>query len=104
MNTLNLTLRLERDDTIPAFGGFLRCEQPSADNNVILINVQAVMAPVMQYEDGSPAPMSREDRKRTLITTLMHEFGHVLESHFKLPVNEDAIEQACEQWEAAYKL
>lgn len=32
----------------------------------------------------------------------MHEFGHALESHLGLQVSEDAIDGACEAWEAAY--
>lgn len=100
---LSIQLRLERDDDIPAFGGFFRCECPDkAHNHIILLNVEALMTPELAYEDGSPCVLSREDRKRAIISTLMHEFGHALESHFKLPVNEDAIEKACEDWEAKF--
>lgn len=97
-----MAIRLERDDSIPAFAGFLDCCPPGADNHVILMNVQAVMAPAYEYEDGSPAPMTRDERKRTIITSLMHEFGHALEKQFSLPVNEESIEAACEAWERAY--
>lgn len=103
-NMLNLNIRLERDDSIPAFGGFLRCDCPDRDKDhaVILINVQAVMSPELESDDGSLVPMDREERKRLLITTLMHEFGHALESHLNLPDCEDAIESVCEAWEKAY--
>ena len=99
---LNLAIRLEREDSIPAFGGYLRCECPDrAHNHVILLNVQAIMTPELFDEEGNSAPQSREDRKRNLITTLMHEFGHALEQHFKLPDNEAAVEAACAAWEAS---
>lgn len=99
---MKLKIRLERDDSIPAFAGFLDCCPPGATNHVILMNVQAVMAPHCEYEDGTLDPMSRDDRKRLIITSLMHEFGHALEKQFRLPFNEAAIEAACEQWETAY--
>ena len=100
---VSLQLRLERDDSIPAFGGYLRCECPDpAHNHVILMNVQAVMSPELEYEDGQSTPQTREDRKRLIITTLMHEFGHALEAHMKLPDCEAAIEAACEAWETQY--
>jgi hypothetical protein len=60
------------------------------------------MTPEMEDENGEPVPMSLEDRKRLIIESLMHEFGHALESHFQIPVNEDAIEAACMAWESAF--
>lgn len=104
-NTLNfsMAIRLERADEIPAFGGFLRCEAQHDNSPVIVLNVQWCMAPELADEDGAPVPMTREDRKRLIITTLMHEFGHALESHFRLPVNEEAIDAACMQWEEAFE-
>lgn len=102
--SLRLSFRLEREDSIPAFGAFLRCEPPSRRRNaVVLLNVDALMAPEAVDEDGNPVAMTREDRLRNLITTLMHEFGHALEEHFRLPVNEDAIEKACGSWESLHE-
>jgi hypothetical protein len=91
---LSMTIRLEREDSLPAFGAFLRCEEQHTDNQVILINVAACMDPAPETEDGDTAEMNRDDRRRLLITTMMHEFGQ--------PVNEQAIEEACEAWETAY--
>ena len=99
---LELTIRLEREDDLPAFGAFLRCEEPSDNNAVVLLNVAALMDPVQIDETGQDVPMSREDRKIITIVSLMHEFGHALEKHFNLPENEEAIEKACEEWEKAY--
>lgn len=107
-DNFSLSIRLEREDGIPAFGGFLRCEKQNDASPVIFLNVQACMAPEMPSEDPAnpgviePLAMSREERKRLIISTLMHEFGHALESHFRLPVNEDAIEKACEEWEQKF--
>ncbi len=97
---LSLQVRLERDDTLPAFGAFLRCEEQHNESPVILLNVGACMNPFVYTEEDGVIPISREDRKRLIITTFMHEFGHALESHFKLPVNEESIEQACADWES----
>lgn len=99
---MNIEIRLERDDTIPAMAGFLRCEPPDDNNNVILMNVAGIMLPEGEDEQGNPVPMSREVRLRGVIESLMHEFGHLLESHMRLPVNEDAIEKACASWESAF--
>lgn len=97
-----ITIRLERHDAIPAFGAFLRCEPPHDQSPVILLNVFAAMSPECDSDEG-PIQVTREERKRAIITTIMHEVGHALESHFKLPVNEDAIEQACQDWESMLK-
>jgi len=97
---MNLTIRLERNDNIPAFAGFLRCEPPHPDNHVIVMNVEACMGGLVD-EEGGEIRQTSEERKRLVITSLMHEFGHALEAHFNLPVNEEAIEGACADWEAA---
>ena len=98
---LSLKIRLERNDEIPAFAGFLRCEEQHTDSAVIVMNVEACMSPVSQDDEGGAVPITREERKWLIITSLMHEFGHALEAHFRLPVNEEAIETACMAWEAA---
>ena len=95
---MDLTIRLQREDALPAFGAFLRCEQQNDESPVILMNVQSIMAPDLIDNENE----AREEQKRILISTLMHEFGHALESHFRLPVNEEAIEAACEAWEKAH--
>jgi len=100
----SMEIRLERHDEIPAFGAFLRCEEQHDKSPVIYLNVQTCMIPELESETGTIISMSRDDRKRLIIESLMHEFGHALESHFRIPVNEDAIESACIAWEIAYAL
>lgn len=102
MNPLSLTLRLERDDSIPAFGGFLAAREDDGKCDVILLNVQRLMSPELLDASGAVVPVSREDRVRNLIQVMMHEFGHALENHFRLPVNEAAIERAAVAWESAF--
>ena len=99
----SMEIRLERHDEIPAFGAFLRCEEQHDQSPVIYLNVFACMVPELVDEDGGAVPMSREARKRLIIQSLMHEFGHALESYFRLPVNEEVIEAACSAWEKAYE-
>ncbi len=109
VSQFSMTIRLEREDGIPAFGGFLKCEEQHTESPVIFLNVQACMSPELLSEDPAvpgvfePTPVSRDERKLLIITTLMHEFGHALESYFQLPVNEEAIEKACEDWEQKYQ-
>jgi len=100
--TLQLTIQLHRDDTIPAFGAFLRCDCGKPHGEVVLLNVYACMAPVLQDESGADVQITREDRLRTVIGTLMHEFGHALEKHFELPVNEEALEKVNAEWEERF--
>lgn len=100
---LEVKFTLERDDSIPAFGGFLRCApECECKDNRVLINVQGILSPVLETDDGM-VHATKEERKRLLITTIMHEFGHVLEKHFGLPDVEEAIEKACDEWEAAWR-
>jgi hypothetical protein len=99
---MQVDFRLEREDSMPGFAAFLRCEPDSMESPVILVNVQAVMAPELEDENDNLVPMTREERRRLLITSLMHEFGHLLERYFRVPMNEDAIEKACQDWENAY--
>lgn len=61
------------------------------------------MHPLVSTEEGIDLAMSHSDRQRLLISTLMHEFGHALEQHFKLPDNESAIESACISWDESYE-
>jgi len=95
---MNLSIQLQREDSMPAFGAFLRYDQPQPFHT-ILLNVEAVMHP--EYEDGPVDDWTNEDRKRIIITTLMHEFGHALEAHFNIPDCEQAIENACMEWDNA---
>jgi hypothetical protein len=88
-NKLSMQIRLERNDAMPAFGAFLRCEAEHAESPVIFLNVEACMS----LDDAST-----EEIKRNIITTLMHEFGHAMESYFRLPDNEEAIDTAIDDW------
>jgi hypothetical protein len=100
---LQLTIQLHRDDTMSAFGAFLRCDCAGPNTPVVLLNVYACMAPVLQDSEGNPVELTREDRLRTVIGSLMHEFGHALEKHFDLPVNEEALEKVCAEWEGRFE-
>jgi hypothetical protein len=100
--SLRINLRLQRDDEIPAFGAYLRCERQHRGSHVILVNVAACMSP--EHKSGRDVvKMTKRDRKRLIIATLMHEFGHALEAHFNLPVNERAIEKATNDWTRAWR-
>jgi len=89
-----LKLKVVRDDSIPAFGAWHSCtDQECPNNNVILLNLEAMFGPQV-YEDGSPAdPMSSAQCVDVLIETLMHEFGHALQGFFKVEFDEAQLER-----------
>ena len=106
-----------RSDELPAFGGYLagtlsNTESTTVDlapnNALILLNVEAIFNDDMLVtESGEPVEgesLTIEERKSLLITTLMHEFGHVLEEHFNTEFSEDRIEKIVASWEAQKEL
>ncbi len=99
MNKLSLKIRLQRDDSIPAFGGYLACEPMHRKSHGMLMNVDAIMDGIVEEENGIEMKLTSDHRKRLIVSTLMHEFGHALENYLGLPVNESAIEKACEDWD-----
>lgn len=81
-----------------AFGAFLRPNKAGKNKKspIIALNVEGCMFPPY---NGKKAPRRSVNlTKRIVVTTLMHEFGHALEHYLDLPVNERAIEKACEEW------
>lgn len=101
MPTPHLQLRILRDDAIPAFGGFHRCDDPTCPmQNTVLLNVEACFSPELVDADGAPIPQTAAESKAVILETLMHEFGHALEAFFGEPVNEEAIEAAIDSFRA----
>lgn len=98
-----MRIRVEGHNDIPAFGAFLcpplkrRMVVP-----VIYLNVAACCDPKQVDIEGNATEMTVNDRKRLIIETMMHEFGHALERHFKLPVNEKRIEAAIKSYDSAF--
>ncbi len=93
-----ITLNVVRENGIPAFGAW-HCPPPGApvEDGTILLNTEACFGG-LEDENGNEVHMDTEERKRLLIETLMHEFGHALEHHFGLPDNEAAMEAAISSW------
>lgn len=93
-----MKIQIARDDSIPAFGAF-HCPPPGqqVEPGLILLNVEACLGGCVD-EGGAEEPMDSADKKRLLIETLMHEFGHALEHHFGLGDDETAIEAAIASW------
>jgi hypothetical protein len=96
-----LNIKFKADNDIPAFGAYFHPSVNPDDHN-ILLNVQACFSTQHHTADGEVVPMTREDRTMLVIASMMHEFGHALESHFRMPLNERFIEKACEAWESKY--
>jgi hypothetical protein len=95
-----MKLTIVRNNDIPAFGAW-HCPPlgEPVEEGVILLSVEACFGPLLD-EAGNEVPMDSEERKRLVIETLMHEFGHALESHFCLPDNEAAMEAAISSWKS----
>lgn len=93
-----MRIQVLRNDHLPAFGAF-HCPPPGEhpDVGLILLNVEACLGGFAD-EDGNEVPMDSADKKRLMIETLMHEFGHALEHHFGLGDDETAIEAAIASW------
>jgi hypothetical protein len=95
---IKMTVTVIRSNNLPSFGAFL---DYGADTRcpVVLLNVEATAGGIVYDWDGKRVPMTRPERKRMLVTTLMHEFGHALERHFALKANEQEIDRAIRSWE-----
>lgn len=91
------TIRIYRDDTLPAFGGWAAGSLLEG-NPVLLMNVAACLSPCVD-EHGAVVPMTAHDKKWLAITTLMHEFGHALQEFFRMEFTEEEIEQICEAYQ-----
>ena len=93
-------VRVYREDTIPAFGGW--CEGSlKAGEPAILLNVAACLLPCVD-EDGSEVLHTVEEKKWLMISTLMHEFGHALQEFFDLEFTEERIEALAEAYACRY--
>lgn len=92
-----MRISIHRNDDIPAFGAYLRKDGPIGNDPMILINVEAIFDALCD-EDGNAVSVTTDERKRILVETMMHEFGHVLEHFFGLDDNEEEIERAVASW------
>lgn len=94
---MKCSISIYRNDTLPAFGAYLRKDGPPDDNPMMHVNVEAIFDELID-EDGNDVLVSADDRKRIIIETMMHEFGHVVEHFLGLEPNEELIESAVSSW------
>jgi len=93
-----MKIRVNRGDSLPAVGAYLRnMEGPVDDEPLIVINVDYLLGELVD-EDNNPVEFTTDDRKRAIVETIMHEFGHVLEHWFNLEVSEQEIESAVQSF------
>lgn len=93
-------LRVYRDDTIPAFGGWYAGSLKDGDPT-ILLNVAACLLPCVD-DEGTEVSHTVEEKKWLMISTLMHEFGHALQEFFDLEFTEARIEELVTDYERHY--
>ena len=89
-----MKIEIKKYDGLGALGGFA---QGSVNNGkgIILIDTKSIFKDgELIYEDGETVVMDNNEKKRVLIETIMHEFGHALEEFFEAEFEEDFIEQA----------
>ncbi len=96
-------IRVYRDDSIPAFGGWVAGSLKQGDDPTILLNVAACLLPCVNGS-GDEVPMSTQDKKWLMISTLMHEFGHALQEFFDLEFTEERIEELVVEYENNYRI
>lgn len=95
-------IRIWRDDSIPAFGGWAAGSLKELGEGVILLNVGTCLLGGID-EDGNRVEMTTEDSKWLLITTMMHEFGHACQEFFDLEFTEERIDQIVQDYEAGFR-
>ncbi len=104
-----IQIKVARADGLPGFAAYLAETLSSLGKTTIdldpnqalvLLDVEAIFDDeAVVSEDGSPIPPSTpQERRRHMIQTLMHEFGHVLEEFFGQEFDEDWIENVVQSW------
>lgn len=106
----NVSIKIARADDLPGFAAYLagtvhREGQTTIDlgenQGLVLLNVEANFDDSsLEDENGEDVSFTVEEKKRNLIASLMHEFGHSLEDFFRLEFDEDWIERVVESWES----
>lgn len=94
-------IRIWRDDSIPAFGGWAAGSLKDGEG-VILLNVATCFLGGVD-EQGNRVEMTTEDSKWLAITTLMHEFGHACQEFFALEFTEEQIEKIVADYEEGFR-
>lgn len=88
-----MKIEIKKFDGLGAFGGFAQGSVKDGQT-IILIDANMIFKDgELQYEDGETVVLNAEEKKRALIETLIHEFGHALEEFFDTEFDEDFIEQ-----------
>lgn len=101
-----LKFAVHRNDDLPGFGGFLRPCHPSVAQILpmsIILNVGSLFSPTLTDESGGAVSVTPKERIRNVITTLMHEVGHALESHFNEDLGEESIDAIITGWERQWR-
>jgi len=93
-----MKLTIIKDDTIPAFGGFLQGSAKQGEPTILFNCKLHFNSGELEYEDGTSVSLQAEEKKRMVIETLMHEFGHALEEYMDLEFDEGWIDQATESY------
>ena len=88
-----MKIEIKKYDNLGAFGGFAQGSVKEGQT-IILIDTNMIFKDgELIYDDGKPLVLNTEEKKRVLIETIMHEFGHALEEFFDTKFEEDFIER-----------
>jgi len=98
----NLSLKIARADGMGGFAAYLAgsaqvhgaCSIELGENQaLVLLDVEASFDDsCLECESGEPVTRTPEEKKRQLIESLMHEFGHALEDFLGAEFEEGWIE------------
>jgi hypothetical protein len=92
-----VNIKVARDDTIPAFGGWTAGSLQYGDP-IALLNISACLSnPVNEL--GEPVSMSIQEKKWLMISTILHEVGHALQEWFVSEFEEERLEQIVDGYE-----
>ena len=88
-----MKIEVKKYDGLGALGAFAKGSIKNGDA-IILIDTQTIFKDgELIYEDGTSVVLDNNEKKKVVIETLMHEFGHALEEFFETEFDEDFIEQ-----------
>lgn len=84
-----MKIRVERADDFEGFAAYLigTCKNP-----IFLMNIYALLN--MSVQEKLPT----KEIKEIVITSLMHEFGHLLEEQLEKEFDEEFIQKVSEEW------
>lgn len=95
-----IDIQVVRDDSIPAFGGWKAGSLREGTPTVLLNLSTCFLDPFIVNNDREERmPMSVDEKRWILISTILHEVGHALQEMFYMEFEEDRLEEIVQTYE-----